>query len=73
MQRKEKKVLRVHPAPPTALTQEIPTIDVPHTFDAPRGNRPLTDTHDGVFSDVLGSYTGTPADGGTPVQDADDL
>ena len=24
-------------------------------------------------SDVLGSYTGTPADGGDPVQDADDL
>ena len=23
--------------------------------------------------DPLGSYTGTPADGGTPVQDADDL
>ena len=24
-------------------------------------------------SDVLGSYTGTAADGGAPVQDADDL
>jgi hypothetical protein len=24
-------------------------------------------------SDVLGSYTGTPKDGGQPVQDADDL
>lgn len=24
-------------------------------------------------SDVLGSYTGTPRDGGEPVQDADDL
>jgi len=24
-------------------------------------------------TDVLGSYTGTPADGGQPVQDADDL
>ncbi len=24
-------------------------------------------------TDVLGSYTGTPADGGEPVQDADDL
>ena len=24
-------------------------------------------------SDVLGSYTGTPKDGGKPVQDADDL
>ena len=26
-----------------------------------------------VRSDVLGSYTGTPSDGGQPVQDADDL
>lgn len=28
---------------------------------------------EGVYSDVLGSYTGTPVDGGVPVQDADDL
>lgn len=27
----------------------------------------------GVPSDVNGSYTGTPADGGMPEQDADDL
>ncbi len=26
-----------------------------------------------AHSDVLGSYTGTSADGGKPVQDADDL
>ena len=26
-----------------------------------------------VDSDILGSYTGTPADGETPEQDADDL
>ena len=26
-----------------------------------------------IPSDVLGSYTGTAADGGRPVQDADDL
>ena len=26
-----------------------------------------------IVSDVLGSYTGVPADGGQPVQDADDL
>lgn len=26
-----------------------------------------------IPSDVLGSYTGTPADGGRPIQDADDL
>ena len=28
---------------------------------------------DGIVADPLGSYTGTPADGGVPVQDADDL
>lgn len=26
-----------------------------------------------ITSDVSGSYTGTPIDGGVPVQDADDL
>lgn len=26
-----------------------------------------------IFSDVQGSYTGVPADGGKPIQDADDL
>jgi len=26
-----------------------------------------------IPSDVLGSYTGTPVDNGTPIQDADDL
>ena len=26
-----------------------------------------------ISSDVLGSYTGNPQDGGVPVQDADDL
>lgn len=26
-----------------------------------------------IYSDVNGSYTGRPIDGGTPVQDADDL
>ena len=26
-----------------------------------------------IIYDVLGSYTGIPADGGYPVQDADDL
>ncbi|MBQ4332771.1 MAG: hypothetical protein IJC33_03220 [Clostridia bacterium] len=28
---------------------------------------------DGIVADPNGSYTGTPADGGVPVQDADDL
>ena len=31
-----------------------------------------TAEEDGVF-DALGSYTGTPEDGGRPIQDADDL
>lgn len=26
-----------------------------------------------IFTDVMGSYTGTPVDGGVPQQDADDL
>lgn len=26
-----------------------------------------------IYSDVLGSYTGSPADGERPIQDADDL
>lgn len=26
-----------------------------------------------IVSDILGSYTGTPVDGGVPQQDADDL
>lgn len=30
-------------------------------------------SENGVFSDVGGSYTGTPVDGGKPVQDADNL
>ena len=30
-------------------------------------------SEDEIFTDVLGSYTGTPLDGSVPVQDADDL
>lgn len=37
----------------------------------PKNMNPASDTN--VFSDILGSYTGVPADGGEPVQDADDL
>lgn len=33
---------------------------------------PLPDDGESQY-DVLGSYTGTPKDGGMPVQDADDL
>ncbi len=29
--------------------------------------------YDDILSDVNGSYTGVPIDGGEPVQDADDL
>ena len=35
--------------------------------------RVMQETSREMNSDVLGSYTGTPADGGEPVQDADDL
>ena len=36
--------------------------------------KPLDSATDGsVISDVDGSYTGHPLDGGKPVQDADDL
>lgn len=40
----------------------------------PRADR-LTDfeTSEEIPADVLGSYTGSPEDGGKPVQDADDL
>ncbi len=30
-------------------------------------------TDEKIYSDVNGSYTGLPLDGGVPVQDADDL
>jgi hypothetical protein len=33
----------------------------------------MQETSREMNSDVLGSYTGTPAAGGEPVQDADDL
>ncbi len=36
-------------------------------------SQPLNCTEDNIFSDVNGSYTGVPIDGGEPVQDADDL
>ena len=35
--------------------------------------QPLRTQGQDAQSDVLGSYTGTPADGGEPTQDADDL
>ncbi len=35
--------------------------------------QPLSRSVDGIESDVLGSYTGTAADGTAPEQDADDL
>ena len=34
---------------------------------------PAQGKEDGIYSDVNGSYTGTPVDGGMPEQDADDL
>ena len=34
---------------------------------------PTDDDDNGVYSDMLGSYTGMYYDGGEPAQDADDL
>jgi len=79
MEQKPKKVIRAHPAPPTALTQEIPTPDIAHTFEVPPralGDgeaRILPGAQNPIVSDVLGSYTGRPTDGDMPIQDADDL
>lgn len=80
MEQQRKKVIRVHPAPPTSLTQEIPTPDIVHTFEeVPRAHPEgvahtlPTEGRGSIVSDVLGSYTGTPQGGGVPEQDADDL
>ena len=80
MEQQPKKVIRVHPAPPTSLTQEIPTPDIVHTFEQPPRSTAASaadvfsqNGSGDVLSDVLGSYTGTPIDGGLPEQDADDL
>lgn len=51
-------------------------------MDKNKKNKNITETvidafkpihYDDIISDVNGSYTGTPVDGGEPVQDADDL
>ncbi|MBE6758356.1 MAG: hypothetical protein E7552_07430 [Ruminococcaceae bacterium] len=80
MEHKPKKIIRAHPAPPTALTQEIPTPDVVHTFEVPPRALENSEAYimpsegrGAITSDVLGSYTGTPLDGDVPEQDADDL
>ncbi len=48
---------------------------VKHRMHFPPRKDRLTDLEAGqeIPADVLGSYTGTPEDGGRPVQDADDL
>ncbi len=49
----------------------------PHPKQPGKGNNPARVLQEmakeNQSTDVLGSYTGTPADGGQPVQDADDL
>lgn len=74
-QKQPKKVIRVHPAPPTSLVQEIPTPDVPHSFDPPQAEASvMRDQGRGsILSDVLGSYTGTGDGDDMPEQDPDDL
>ncbi|MBO5797087.1 MAG: hypothetical protein J6R77_01945 [Clostridia bacterium] len=81
MENKAKKTIRVHPAPPTSLIQEIPTPDIVHTFETPpRAENGLDEARTmpeqgrgSILSDVLGSYTGTGAGDEVPEQDPDDL
>lgn len=40
---------------------------------AERAEKAYRNDEKAVHTDVLGSYTGLPEDGGVPVQDADDL
>ena len=42
-------------------------------FDNQRGRQEYDLNDEDIHTDVLGSYTGTPYDGVSPVQDADDL
>ncbi len=62
-----------HPAPPNSLTQEIPTPDTVHLADVPVGDITDMQVHGPIYSDVLGSYTGSPTAVDRPIQDADDL
>lgn len=81
MEQKSKKVIRVHPAPPTSLIQEIPTPDIVHTFETPpRAGNVMDDARTmqeqgrgSILSDILGSYTGTGMGDEVPEQDPDDL
>ncbi len=70
-----KRTVRVHPAPPTSLIQEIPTPDTAQVVDTLIGEAgTLREQGRGdILSDVLGSYTGTAAHDERPEQDPDDL
>ena len=81
MDHKSKKTVHVHPAPPNALVQEIPTPDIVHSFETPPSANVVEQSvhampeqgRGSILSDVLGSYTGLAADGERPEQDPDDL
>lgn len=70
-----KKGVRVHPAPPASLIQEIPTPDTVQVVDTPTGeaNTLREQGRGDILSDVLGSYTGTAEHDERPEQDPDDL
>lgn len=77
MEHKPNKVIRVHPAPPASLIQEIPTPDIAHSVDTLMGEAPSNVMREqgrgSILSDVLGSYTGTGDGDDVPEQDPDDL
>lgn len=53
--------------------QEQPKSKHPNHTKADKSAHVMQEQSQRDNSDVLGSYTGTPADGGQPVQDQDDL
>lgn len=67
--------VRIPPASPLSLVQEIPTPDTCQVVEPPTGETAVLreQGRGAILSDVLGSYTGTPADREQPEQDADDL
>lgn len=79
MNQKEQPTVRIHPAAPTSLIQEIPAADIVHSDSSPL--KAVVDStkvwrtqgRGRIVSDVNGSYTGTPVSGEMPEQDADDL
>lgn len=58
--------------------KRVPVVVKKHTGDSSNKVRKIAATlksegRSSIISDVLGSYTGTPIEGGIPEQDVDDL